>query len=94
MWRYSTSTQGYDRSVSDKLKYNDMEFGNGFAGAFFTALIVVFVVIGGTTWIISKAVYNRSEIESPTEIVPEIKLSIKDNRVDTTYVYRKQTKNN
>ena len=57
--------------------------------------IVAFIVIVGLgvsagTYLLAKNAASQGvAIESTTRIVPEIKLVVKDNVVDTIYVYRK-----
>ena len=57
--------------------------------------IVAFIVIVGLgisagTYLLAKIAASHSvAIESTTPIPPEIKLVVKDNVVDTLYVYRK-----
>lgn len=53
------------------------------------ACIGVAIIFAGKSWIISKIVYDKGYIQSEHLITPEIKLTIKDNKVDTTYIYRK-----
>lgn len=56
-------------------------------GAIVLLCILVAVVIGGLSWGVAK--FTSRSIESSTRIEPELKLTIKDNKVDTVYVYRR-----
>ena len=46
--------------------------------------IICFIILGIAIGVIS----SNKEIISETKIIPEIKLIIKDNKVDTLYVYK------
>lgn len=46
------------------------------------------IYIGGG-YLMSKSACHNTYIQSEHLITPEIKLRIKDNKVDTTYIYRK-----
>lgn len=61
----------------------------GLIEAVIIACIGVAVIFAGGSWIISKIIYDKGYIQSEKLITPEIKLTIKDNKVDTTYIYRK-----
>jgi hypothetical protein len=68
-------------------------FGNGFADAFKWVfyLAILGVVLGGFSvcyFAYKYVVGFDEEIVSPNKIVPEIQLSVKDNKVDTLYVYK------
>lgn len=64
-----------------------MNIGDGLVGAIVFLCILVAVVIGGISWGVAK--FTSRTIESTTRIEPELKLTIKDNKVDTIYVYRR-----
>lgn len=55
-------------------------------------LIIACVLLGFMVWGIWELIdwlWIDEVIKSKTKIVPEIELVIKDNKVDTLYVYRK-----
>lgn len=56
----------------------------------FGMVIIGFFLFGGILGIGILKMFSAScgTIESPTRIEPEIKLVIKNNQVDTTYVYK------
>lgn len=64
-----------------------MRIGEGLVGAIVFLCILVAVVIGCLSWGVAK--FTSRTIESATRIEPELKLTIKDNKVDTIYVYRR-----
>lgn len=64
-----------------------MEIGNGLVQVIAVFCILVAVVIGGLSWGVAK--FTTRTIESTARIEPELKLTIKDNKVDTIYVYRR-----
>lgn len=64
-----------------------MEIGKGLVGAIVFLCILVAIVIGAISW--GAAKLTSRTIESTTRIEPELKLTIKDNKVDTVYVYRR-----
>lgn len=64
--------------------------GKGLGEILIGAIIVAAVLFGGGTWIASKMFYDADHIESDTIIVPEIKLTINANQVDTIYVYKRK----
>lgn len=51
-------------------------------------IMATLIVIGIVYFIYTMV--KPTKIESKTKIVPEIKLVIKDNKVDTLYVYKKK----
>ena len=53
---------------------------------FFTFIVVVLLFLLG--YIFVYLYTNRNKIESDSIITPETKLIIKDNKVDTIYVYK------
>lgn len=53
---------------------------------FFTFIVVVLLFLLGYIFIYLYT--NRNKIESDSIITPEIKLIIKDNKVDTIYIYK------
>lgn len=53
---------------------------------FLTFIVVVLVFLLG--YVLAYLYTNRNKIESDSIITPEIKLTIKDNKVDTIYVYK------
>lgn len=64
-----------------------MQIGNGLVQVIAVFGILVAVVIGGLSW--GAAKFTSRTIESATRIEPELKLTVKDNKVDTIYVYRR-----
>jgi hypothetical protein len=59
---------------------------------FFTALVVVGLFIGLAVWgawELIDWIFIDDAIRTTSPMVPEIELIIKDNKVDTLYVYRK-----
>lgn len=64
-----------------------MNIGDGLVGAIVFLCILVAIVIGGLSWGVAK--FTSRAIESPTRIEPELKLTVKDNKVDTIYIYRR-----
>lgn len=67
-----------------------MEFGGNLIGALVTFLVVCCLIFGGICWIGGYFAFKTDKIESKTLIQPTIKLTIKDNKVDTLYVYKKK----
>ena len=61
--------------------------GNGLVQVIAIFCILVAVVIGGISWGVAK--FTSRTIESATRIEPELKLTVKDNKVDTVYIYRR-----
>lgn len=65
--------------------------GNGLAHIFNFLIVCFFVAIAGiiyagyTAW---DAVWGDVEIVSPVAIKPELRLTIKNNKVDTLFVYK------
>lgn len=61
----------------------------------FKAVIIAFLMIGLVvgvffTSVLASILFNfKSEIKTDKLIVPEIELIIKDNKVDTLYIYKK-----
>ena len=53
---------------------------------FFTFIVVVLLFLLG--YIFVYLYTNRNKIESDSIITPEVKLIIKDNKVDTVYIYK------
>lgn len=53
-------------------------------------IIVVLLFLLG--YVLSYLYTNRNKIESDSIITPEVKLTIKDNKVDTIYVYKLKNK--
>ncbi len=71
----------------------DSSFSAGLGGAigcFFYGLIIATIgcIIMGAIFIKQWIWPKPVKIESTTLIVPEIKLTIKDNKVDTLYIYK------
>ena len=59
-----------------------------FSGLLTIGLVILGIAVlltGGVTWFFS----SSDSIKSDRPIKPEIELVIKDNRVDTLYVYKK-----
>lgn len=65
-----------------------MDIGNGLVQGFAVFGMLVAVVIGTLSWIVAESHYRS--IESATRIEPELKLTVKDNKVDTVYIYRRK----
>lgn len=65
-----------------------MEIGKGLVGAIVFLCMLVALVIGALSW--GAAKLTSRTIESDTRIEPELKLTIKDNKVDTIYIYRRR----
>ena len=57
---------------------------------FITFIIIVLLFLLG--YFLAYVYTNRNKIESDYIITPEIKLTIKDNKVDTIYVYKIKNK--
>lgn len=53
---------------------------------FFTFIVVVLLFLSG--YLFAYLYTNRNKIESDSIITPEVKLIIKDNKVDTIYIYK------
>lgn len=64
--------------------------GKGLGEALIFVALCAAVLFGGGTWIASKMFYDKDHIESDTLIVPEIRLTINANQVDTIYVYKRK----
>lgn len=64
-----------------------MQIGAGLVQVIAVFCILVAVVIGGLSWGVAE--FTSRSIESSTRIEPELKLTVKDNKVDTIYVYRR-----
>lgn len=64
-----------------------MNYVSGLVGVIAAFCTVVGLVIGGLSWGVAKL--TSRTIESTTRIEPELKLTVKDNKVDTVYIYRR-----
>lgn len=64
-----------------------MNIGGGLVQVIAVFCILVAVIIGGLSWGVAEL--TSRTIESATRIEPELKLTIKDNKVDTVYIYRR-----
>ena len=62
------------------------KIGNVLGGVMVYFLAVAIIMVG-TAW--GAAKFTSRTIESATRIEPELKLIVKDNKVDTVYVYRR-----
>lgn len=49
--------------------------------------LAVAIIMMGIAWGVAK--FTSRTIESTTRIEPELKLTVKDNKVDTVYIYRR-----
>ena len=65
-----------------------MELGKGLAQAFVFVAVIVALLTGSVGYAVHWLISIKG-LESKKLITPEIKLTIKDNRVDTVYVYKK-----
>jgi hypothetical protein len=66
-------------------------FANFFKGIIIIAVVSFIVAVIGMGYICYSYFFKDNSITSDKLIVPEIKLIVKDNKVDTLYIY-KQTK--
>lgn len=65
-----------------------MEIGKGLAQAFVLVSVIAALLVGSVGFAVHWFISSKG-IQSHKLITPEIKLTIKDNRVDTIYVYKK-----
>lgn len=63
-----------------------MQIGN-VLGGIIVYFLAVAIIMMGIAWGVAK--FTSRTIESTTRIEPELKLTVKDNKVDTVYVYRR-----
>jgi len=58
-----------------------------------TAILILLIIVGGIAglgaFFIGKRIYKTDSIKSDKPINPELQLIIKDNKVDTLFIYRK-----
>lgn len=65
-----------------------MRIGDGLVEAIAFLCILVAVFVGGISWGVARR--TSRAIESTTRIEPELKITVKDNKVDTIYIYRRK----
>lgn len=63
-----------------------MQIGN-VLGGIIVYFLAVAIIMMGIAWGVAK--FTSRTIESTARIEPELKLTVKDNKVDTVYVYRR-----
>lgn len=62
--------------------------GNALQGLFEMTIVFFIIAILGVGYFLYNIFGNDDELVSKTIIIPELKLTIKNNKVDTLYVYK------
>lgn len=65
-----------------------MKIGENIHIAFITLCLLVAVAFWGVSTLYDIVFANDPYIEAETPISPEIKIIVKDNKVDTLYIYK------
>jgi len=65
-----------------------MNIGEGLVSAIVTLCVVVALIIGGISAGITYLGVKKDYIESKTLITPKVKYLVKDNKVDSVYLYK------
>lgn len=55
----------------------------------FRDIAIFFIILIVISWLIDMFIYKNKPIKSSKRIVPEIKLIVIDNKIDTVFIYRR-----
>jgi hypothetical protein len=65
-------------------------FGDMFAQVFNFLIGCFIVAVLGVIYFFYTLIFSKEEVVTEKKIVPEMKLIIKDNKVDTLWIYKQQ----